>query len=234
MEIQTGKPLLIGHRGAPSMAPENTMASFRAALDTGLDGIEIDVHRTRDGVLAVYHDPVTSDGHDLAALDWSDLQALHPEISRLEDVFELMEGYSDRYLNIELKSRFPFSDGREQALAEVLEDWTHEAASRAWISCFDPLALVKIKRLGVKASLALLVWREDGLEIPDLIPALTISGLHVEQGLATTERVDQWHAAGMYVCAWTVNSAVAARELADAGVDGIIGDYPDRLLAAVR
>ncbi len=234
MEIQSDKPLLIGHRGAPSMAPENTMASFRAALDAGLDGLEIDVHRTRDGVLAVHHDPVTVDGVDLATVDWSDLQTHHPEISRLEDVFALMESYSNRYLNIELKSRFPFSDGREQALAEALEAWMHEAAARAWISCFDPLALVKLKRLGVEASLALLVWREDGLEIPDLIPTLDISGVHVEQRLATTDRVAQWHAAGLYVCAWTVNSAAAARELAGAGVDGIIGDYPDRLREAVR
>lgn len=234
MEIQRDKPLLIGHRGVPGVAPENTMTSFRAALDAGLDGIEIDVHRTRDGVLAVHHDPVTADGVDLAQVDWQELQTHHPEISRLEDVFELMEGYADRYLNIELKSRFPFSDGREQSLAVALESWTHEAASRAWISCFDPLALVKLQRLGVEASLALLVWQEDGLEIPDLIPALEISGLHVEQRVTTTERVERWHAAGLYVFAWTVNSAVAARQLAGAGVDGLIGDYPERLREAVR
>lgn len=232
MNIRSGKALTIGHRGAPSLAAENTMASFIAALDAGLDGIEIDVHRTRDGVLAVHHDPVTANAMELTDVDWQELHDAHPEVSRLEDVFELMEGYADRYLNIELKSRFPLSDGREKALADRLAAWSHEASSRAWISCFDPLALVKLQRLGVDVPMALLVWREDGLDIPDLVPALEVSGLHVEQGLATSERIARWHDAGLFVCAWTVNSADAAGVLARSGIDGIIGDYPDRLIQA--
>lgn len=233
MRIKTDTPLLIGHRGAPSLEVENTIPSYQAALDAGLDGIEIDIHRTRDGVLAVYHDPVTSSGLDLMDTDWKALKQAHPDTPRLEDVFALMEGYSDRYLNIELKSRYPLSDDRETALAKALADWKHNAAERAWISCFDPLALVKLKRLDVQAPRALLVWREDGLDVPDMIPELALAGLHVEQRLATSDRIDRWHAAGWFVCAWTVNSAEAARQLAEAGIDGIIGDYPGRLQEAV-
>lgn len=233
MRKKTDAPLLIGHRGAPSLAVENTIPSYRAALDAGLDGIEIDIHRIRDGVLAVHHDPVTSSGIDLMDTDWEALEKAHPGIPRLEDVFALMEGYADRYLNIELKSRYPLSDDRETALARALIDWNHDAAERAWISCFDPLALVKLKRLEVKAPCALLVWREDGLDVPDMIPELSLAGLHVEQRLATRDRIERWQAAGWFVFAWTVNSAEAARQLADSGIDGIIGDYPSRLQEAV-
>src|SRR3954468_23117179 len=68
-------PLRIAHRGMPRRERENTLPSFAAALAAGAQGIELDVHATADGVVVVHHDPVTSDGVEIAAAQWSDLRA---------------------------------------------------------------------------------------------------------------------------------------------------------------
>lgn len=234
MRITTDRPLLLGHRGAPNLAPENTLASFRAALDTGLDGIEIDVHRTRDGVLAVHHDPNTTAGLEIAATPWEDLSEAHPELPRLDQVFELMETYDDRFLNIELKSLFTSEDGREAALARALDAWSAAAKHRTWVSCFDPRALIRLQRDEIEVPLALLVFEPSGLELPHMTPSLEIVGLHVEQSLATDDAVTDWHERGWFVFAWNVNSTERAEALVRSGLDGIIGDHPDQLLAAVE
>ena len=233
MRIAPGRPLLIGHRGAPLVAPENTLASFRAAFEAGLDGVEIDVHRTRDGVLAVHHDPVTAAGLDIAATDWPDLVVSNPDLPRLEQVLGLLEGYDDRFLNIELKSRFPWDDGRDEALARALLAWTASARDRTWVSCFDPLALLHMQRHHTPVPLALLAFGTRAWDIPDLIPTLDIDGLHVEHHAITAEALTRWHARGWFVYAWTVNDRARAEELVRAGIDGIIGDHPAHLKAAL-
>ena len=148
MRIRSEHPLLLGHRGVPGRATENTLPSFVAALEAGLDGIEIDVHRTRDGVLAVHHDPATADGTGVAGMDWVELRERQPHVPRLEQVFELLEEYPDRFLNIELKTGSAESDGRERSLAAALAAWLHPAAERTWVSCFDPHSLLELKRAG--------------------------------------------------------------------------------------
>ena len=149
-------------------------------------------------------------------------------------MFELVEGYDERYLNIELKSRFPWDDGRERLLARALKTWHASAIERTWISCFDPLALHQMQREGLDVPVALLVFKPNSLEIPGLIPSLDIDGLHVEQSLASAEAIATWHERGWFVCAWTVNERAEAEELVSAGIDGIIGDYPDRLKDAAQ
>lgn len=231
MKIAGDAPLLIGHRGAPLLAPENTLASFRAALEAGLHGVEIDVQRTRDGVLAVHHDPVTAAGHDIAATDWRDLAAASPQIPRLEQVFELLEDFDDRFLNIELKSRFPWDDGRAGLLATAIANASVPARKRTWISSFDALALVRLRRLNVGTPLALLAFTPLALESARWIPFLNPDGVHVEHRRVDTDAVARWHDAGWFVFAWTVNDRTSVARMVQAGVDGIIGDHPDRLLA---
>jgi len=82
------KPLLLGHRGSPQQARENTLESFRQALEAGLDGLELDLQCTRDGVLAVHHD-FELEGHPISSLDWPSLQQQVPWMPRLEQVLEL-------------------------------------------------------------------------------------------------------------------------------------------------
>ncbi|GEM83800.1 glycerophosphodiester phosphodiesterase [Meiothermus hypogaeus] len=221
-------PLLLGHRGSPRQAKENTLESFRLALEAGLDGLELDLHRTRDGVLAVYHD-FEFEGRPINELDWPALQRLAPWMPRLEQVFELAEQFPKARLNLELKSQPGPSDGREAALAQALLAWPHR--ERAWISSFDPLALIRLHRLKVDVPLALL-YAEPEME--ELMPCLPVQGVHPYFALLSQSGVAELKARGLFIVTWTVNQAAVARELLAWGVDGIIGDLPTELLAGGR
>ncbi len=223
MRINT--PLLLGHRGAPHRARENTLESFRQALEAGLDGLELDLQRTRDGVLVVHHD-FDLVGQPLAEADWPELKQKAPWIPRLEEVLELVQPYPQAWLNLELKSQPGPSDGREALLAQVLRGWP--GADRVWISSFDPLALIRLARLGVGQPLALLYAQA---EMEALLPCLPVQGVHPHHTLLDEAKVAQLKAQGWFVVTWTVNQAAQVRALLAWGVDGVIGDWPEQLLA---
>lgn len=216
--------LRLGHRGVPGAARENTIESFRKALQAGLDGVELDVHRSKDGVLVVHHD-AEIEGHPIAQTRWDDLKQQAPWLPRLDEVFELFDQHPAAKLNIELKSEPPMTDGREQALVKAVSAWG--GRGRVWVSCFDPLALIRLKREGLEAPLALLLAQEEMFELLDCLP---IQGVHPHFTLLNKDAVSALKAKGLFVVAWTVNSKSAAQKLAGWGVDGLIGDEPAELV----
>jgi glycerophosphoryl diester phosphodiesterase len=228
MMLSSRTPLLIGHRGAPLQAPENTIASFRRALSAGADGLELDLQRTSDGVLAVHHDPNVGDRY-IGSLTWGELLELVPTVPRFEEVMELMDVNPGAYLNIELKHAVPRPDGREADLARLLDGWTGRGKETAWISSFDPYSLLRLRRLEVELPLALLASAEVELE---LLPCLPVDAVHPHQRLVDTERVEAWRERGLAIFPWTVNELDAAIRLLDLGVNGLIGDDPDVMLRA--
>lgn len=221
-------PLLLGHRGAPQAAPENTIRSFAAALDAGLDGLELDLQYTRDDVLAVVHDPLLQDV-PIADLSWRELKERAPLVPRIEDVLELVEGHPGAYLNIEVKTPVPKRDGREATLAALLRAWDAPAKERCWISSFDPFSLLGLARHHAGVPLALLAASEDAL---GLFPCLPVTGVHVKHTLLSEEAVAGWRERDLFVFTWTVNDRDTADRALRLGVDGLIGDVPDLLLAA--
>ncbi|MEN2983093.1 MAG: glycerophosphodiester phosphodiesterase, partial [Thermus sp.] len=200
--------------GAPKRARENTLESFRKALEAGLDGFELDVHLTRDGVLVVFHD-FALEGVPLASLTRGGLRLrAHPGGGP--------EAFPGAWINVELKSLPPETDGREEALAGLLARYPSE---RIWVSSFDPLALVRLKRLGV-GPLGLLYQRPEA-EV--LAPCLGVEWLHPEASLLTEERVKALK--GRYrILAWTVNARPRAEALAAWGVDALVSDLPEVLV----
>lgn len=221
-------PVLLGHRGSPHGARENTLESFRLALEAGLDGLELDLHCTHDGALAVYHD-FEFEGRPINELNWPDLRRLAPWMPRLEQVFELAEQFPKAWLNLELKSQPGPSDGREAALVQALRAWPER--ERVWISSFDPLALIRMHRLRVDVPLALL-YAEPEME--ELVPCLPVQGVHPHFALLNQAKVSEYKASGLFVVTWTVNQAAVVRELLAWGVDGVIGDLPEELMAGRR
>jgi glycerophosphoryl diester phosphodiesterase len=195
------------------------------ALQAGLDGLELDLHRTRDGVLVIHHDFELA-GSPIHKLDWSDLKAKAPWMPRLEEVFELAEGFPDALLNLEVKSLPPQRDGREAALAQALAAWP--GRERAWVSSFDPLALIRLRRAGYEGISALLYEDEIMLE---LLPCTGASGVHPHHSLLSQEKVATFREQGFFVMTWTVNDRATARRLEEWGVNGLIGDLPQELLA---
>lgn len=223
-----GRPVLLGHRGAPRQAPENTLESFAKALGAGLDGLELDLQRTRDGRLFVIHDPVLR-GEVIAGLDAAELREREPDAPRIEEVLELLEDHPDAFLNLELKAPMPKRDPREADLVEILKEWRGRAKRRSWISSFDPISLLRLRTLGVPVPLALLAAGEEAL---DLVPCLPVGGVHVKHTLVTEASMASWRDRDLFVFAWTVNERADADRTLRLGVDGLIGDVPDMLLAA--
>src|SRR5690606_8801533 len=119
------RPLLIGHRGSPRVAPENTIAAFNAALAAGLDGIETDVQRTADGELVLDHDRDLAGGHHISAMTLGELRVAAPSVPLVGDLVALLQDRPEARLNLELKAAVPHEDGRADDLCEELARWPH-------------------------------------------------------------------------------------------------------------
>src|SRR6476659_5012714 len=112
-------PLRIAHRGMPRRERENTLPSFAAALAAGAQGIELDVHATADGMVVVHHDPITSEGVEIAAARWNDLnRAEGPAgavaIPSLASVCALVAERAELFVEIK-------GEGIEEAVTAVLD-----------------------------------------------------------------------------------------------------------------
>lgn len=128
------RPIIYGHRGASQYAPENTLASYNRAIEMGADGIEIDVHKSKDGHLIVCHDERvdrTTNGQgyikdlilkEIKSLDagsWFSKEFSGEKIPLLEEVLEFVKD-KDILLNIELKNGPIFYDGIEDELIRLV------------------------------------------------------------------------------------------------------------------
>ena len=94
-------PLVLAHRGARRVAPENTIEAFTRALDQGADGVELDVHRTSDGRLVVHHDAEADRIGVLATRTLEEIRGLRPEIPTLDEALDACAG---SLVNIEVKN----------------------------------------------------------------------------------------------------------------------------------
>ncbi|MGH7720050.1 MAG: glycerophosphodiester phosphodiesterase [Gemmatimonadaceae bacterium] len=216
-------PQLIGHRGTPRERPENTLSAFLRALDHGANGIELDVHATRDGVVVVHHDPVLhgsarTDGRELRDLDYAEV-ATHDlgggvHVPRLGDVLAAVAGRMDVY--VEIKGR----DIEAEVMAVVKRS---AAPARCAVHSFDHRAVQRALTLapGTRGGILLSSY------LIDTVAALRAAGaadLWQWWELVDRPLVDQVHAAGGRVIAWTVNDVRVARQLATMGVDALCTD----------
>ncbi len=226
-------PLLIAHRGASAEAPENTLAAFRRALALKVDGIELDVQVTRDGVPVVFHDyslhRLTGTRGRLTAKTWPALKKLRVHgtepIPRLVEVLALVRGRA--VVQIELK--------RGARVAPVIRAVRRaRAVKRVILASFEPGLLRTARRLAPRIPRMLIA---EGRHLPRLLRAMTSLGA---KGLslnhtAVRQRavVDEIHVGGGTLWCWTVNSAPAMRRLAGWGVDAILSDNPALLRRTV-
>lgn len=227
---------VIAHRGASAVAPENTLAAFEAALDAGVDGIELDVQMTRDGHLVVIHDPVlerTTDGtgfvkdftlEELKRLDagaWFDERFRGQSIPTLTEVFELIRGRC--MLNLELKVlpiRYP---GIEQALVDLIRD-TNFPKDDLIISSFDHLSLVRLQTLAPELPIAALFTH-----YPTSLAAFPGTILHPDWTVVDQAFMEKARAAEKPVNVWTADDPRAWEYLTTLGVDGICTNEPAKL-----
>ena len=151
-------PLIIGHRGASAVAPENTMAAFREAIAAGSDGIEFDVRLARDGVPVIIHDNTlrrtTGLPHRVADLTWPELENLDVGVPSLEQLFTLFEA-NDLLLFLEMKvdsaaEHLPLAE----ACSKLIDEYSFK--QRVFVECFDLKALEVIKNIDSEIKTAAL------------------------------------------------------------------------------
>jgi glycerophosphoryl diester phosphodiesterase len=240
--------LILGHRGEPRLAPENTVASFaliRDDLDHGIDGAECDVQMTKDGELVVIHDEKvdrTTDGNgwvkDFALQEIRKLDAgvrfpgsLHHEpIPTMREVFEVFDG-TRATLNVELKNSEVAYEGMEESLLELASSYSLNVV----YSSFNVQSMGVIRKLDAKARTGLLY-------APWLIRAPAVVAAAREQGanaihpyvLNTLDAlVREVHEAGLAVAPWTVDLSVLVRHFAASKVETIISNDPRMAAEAI-
>ncbi len=220
-------PTIIAHRGASGYEPENSLAAFRRAIALGADGVELDVHATRDGELFVHHDPAIPRVGSIG--DHTADEARRGRLPNGEPVPTLREALStlgDLDVWVELKTLAAPHDDR---LLEVLDHGP--APGRYAIHSFDHRIIARLgaRRPQLPRGVLLASYLLDPLAP---MAATGATALWQECHLIDKALVTRLHQAGHTVIAWTVNSEAEATRLLRLGVDGLCGNYPDRLRAA--
>ena len=208
------KVLNFGHRGAAEV-PENTIPSFRKALEQGADGLELDVRKTADGKLVVIH-PSVVEHHSVQSSSYEDIRKLPDgfEIPLLKDV--LAKFGKKTFLDVEFK----VPGFEEEAIALITK---HGDPSNTMISAFDTDTLNKVHDLSPALQLGYIYNRTQDEESRHNAP---IDYVIPQFRLASRELISEVHDEELKVMAWTVNDEAEMKRLLTLGVDGIITDYP--------
>jgi glycerophosphoryl diester phosphodiesterase len=221
------RPLIIAHRGASAEQPENTLAAFRRALALGVDGIELDVHVSRDGVPVVFHDDklkrLTGAKGRLTDCTWAELAKLRVRdsepIPRLIDVLRLTRQRA--VVQIELK-----------AGASVAPVVLAVKAARAigWVifASFDPELVRQAGELAPKIPRMLISEsrRRPAAILRDLAGCSALGLSFNHRRIPSAAWIQYFQVRGYSVWAWTVDDAATARRLAGWGIDALLGDDP--------
>ena len=226
----TGHPLVIGHRGAAAVAPENTLAALEAAVAARVDLVEFDIS------------PGLRLGHSL--------DELPPEEVSLDDALEFLKGHG---VGVHLDVKLP---GYEHDVLEAIR--RHGVGERAVVSTSFAVTVRRFARLAPELPRAI-GYPRDRLGVSDLswprpmqragaaalrqampvrIPVLLrwarANTLSLHHTLCSRAAVAISHRLGAPVLAWTVNDPASVRRVTAAGVDGIVSDDPEMALATLR
>jgi glycerophosphoryl diester phosphodiesterase len=203
--------ILLGHRGAPHVAPENTPASFRRALEMGAAGFEFDVRRSADGRLVVIHDARHG------RLRVARATAAQLDLPLLEDV---LKEFSTAWLDIELKIK-----GIEGPVLALVH--RHLRPDRYVVTSFRGKVVREVKRLSPSTPTGWLFKR------PMLAPPRWARPPHLDYlaphyTVLTRRLAAAAHKRGLGLITWTVNKPAVMQRVKALGVDVVITDFPDR------
>jgi len=240
--------LKIGHRGAAGYEPENTLRSFRKAIELGADMVECDLRLSKDRQIVIIHDRLvnrTTNGHGLVfrktLSQLKNLDAgLGEKIPTLAEVLALVKGRC--LINVEIKSR-----GIVRYLIKELKSLDFPLAD-LYISCNNLATLVYIKKIIPEVKMAWLFRATDTyLKETSWIFCMfiffpfvknfvigklkknSIEAVNIHHLLATKRFIDRIHECNKMVCAWTVDADRKIRWLKEWQIDGIFTNYLDRL-----
>lgn len=236
-----GKTVIYAHRGASGSAPENTMAAFNKAVAFGANGIECDVQMTKDAKLVICHDETvdrTSNGKgfikdktykELMSLDagsWFRSEYVGEKIPLLEELLTLVKK-SVLYLNIELKNGVIQYEGMEEKTIDMVKSFGLQG--KTIFSSFNHYSIYDIKKKHPMAFTGALYM--EGLYKPwEYLKSVNCDCAHPFYLAAKPEMTEGLRQHGFTVNAFTVDDANTAAMLIKSGVEGIITNYPERMI----
>jgi len=250
------RPRLFGHRGAAGEAPENTIESFRLALEQGADIIETDVRGSREGEVVVIHDPVvdrTTEGSGAVVdLELARLRTLDAGFRfsrdggktypfrgrglRIPTLAEVIEEFPGIPLNIEIKQESP-------AIVERVVELARSARRAIVLAAANDSIMQRVRALApdiptsfsageiVNFVRAVLAGAEP--PVPQGARALQIPPDYAGITLLTEQLVEAAHRVGVEIHVWTINDTREMERLLDLGVDGIMTDFPGRARSVI-
>lgn len=256
------RPLIIGHRGAVGVMPENTAAAYAFAVEQGVDGVEFDVHLSRDGALVVVHDhtlertagdPRRVDTLTLAELRTLDAAAAfrraHPEAGlpaqrflTLDEALEILHGRTGLYLEIKTDAAGGRYQGIEEKVVQTLR--RHGAGEGCVLSSFDFPTLETLERIAPDIRRHAIVSRgyfaglgaaaDDPAQVAAELAGRGLKWVAVNKEFLSPALARALHAAGMAVHGWVINTPAELEQMAAMGVDAVTTDRPDVLMAEIK
>ena len=253
------RPLVIAHRGGGGLAPENTLEAFRRSVELGVDVLELDVHSTADGALVVIHDRTvdrTTDGggrvNEMSLAALKKLDAGHRFTADGGQTFpfrgqgvtiptldEVLQAFPEMKFNIEPKQATPSLVG---PLCNLLKE--RRMTGKTIVASFNQTLIDEFRQAcpdvatsaGPTEVTKFLSLYKTGLT-GAFSPAM--HALHIPQSAGWLYTVDgdfirAARERNLQVHVWTVNEIEDMKRLTELGVDGIMTDYPDRLLSLFK
>ncbi|MFQ5352274.1 MAG: glycerophosphodiester phosphodiesterase [Candidatus Binatia bacterium] len=232
--------MVLGHRGASGTHPENTLVSFRVAVEAGADGFEFDVQLSRDGVPVVIHDDVlerTTDGTGcvadrdadyLGGLDAGSWRGDEFATARLPLLDEVLAEFSGRcVMNLELKP-----DSRRQELVRsVLESARRfQAFDSVVFSSFDFQSLRVLRAEAPRARIGVLCKPGEEPAALGFARECGACNLHPHVSVVNAELLRDCAEAGLGLWTWNANDKEEATRLFGLGVDAVFSDFPERVV----
>ncbi len=223
--------IVIGHRGAAGLVPENTLPSFHKAYASGARVFELDVYHVENQLVVIHDDDVDRTTNGKGAVMSFSLEALRildagdgAQIPLLDEVLDWLP--RDCAINIELKG-----PGTGRPVAATLRRRPDLLSNRCMVSSFDHKALTRFRALEKMDQILVAPlyhqWRDSWSAMVD---QLNTRWLNLNHLLITTARMAAINEAGVEVLVYTVNSPERATELRSMGVRGVFTDRPDLLI----
>jgi glycerophosphoryl diester phosphodiesterase len=217
-----GVTRVFAHRGVATVAKENTLAAFLAAVAAGADGAELDVRRSADGALVVHHDAAV-DG--LGVINELQVRELPGDVALLGDAMAVLEPL---VVNVEIKNdpddpAYDPTGSLGHDVVALLED--RGDLDRVVVSSFDLPTLDAVRQASATVATGwLLGYSVDPRSLVEVAVDHAVGALHPWVLTVGAEAVAAAHAKGLEVATWTVNARDDLERMARLGVDTVITD----------
>lgn len=236
---------IIAHRGASGYAPENTLVCFKKAIEMNADGIELDVHLSKDNKVIVCHDETinrTTNGYgyikDLTLKEiktydagiWFSKNFKGVKIPTLNEVLKLIKN-KDILLNIELKNNIINYNGLEKKVTQLLN--TYNIKNNIIISSFNHNSLIKVKELDSSIKVGILLNKKiKNLNV--YAKKFNAYSIHPKHRIVDDKMIKTCRENDLFIIPYTVNNNRLIRKLVLKNIDALITNFPDKALEIIN